>query len=198
MACECIRELSREEKERYLRRYITETHIINDQTQQIWIYSKIKHVTKICLNAVSFNVSFGPNKICLCKLANSYSKNLKLAANYLCKLEKRQINQFGVEIFVLKSYDHHVTCPSNSIPTLSQLCYFELLIKGVTGHKLKALADKGIIPTCIYTDRPTIRYHLGYFSFTEWFSICCPSGSSRLVSCKEPIKHLGINPLEIL
>ena len=198
MACRCITDLSIEEKEFCLRRYLNDTKHIKASTQILVIYSKLKFETKICLNTVKFKIGTGINKICLCRLSNKYNQNLKLAANYLCRLEKFPLNQIGVEAFILKPFSHYSDCPNNRIPTLTQLCYFNLFVQGYSGRKLKKLADNGIIPRVLYEQREIVRYHMGYFTFSEWFAICGIAGNSRLPSCKEPEQHLGLNPLDFL
>ena len=193
MACKCIRDLTIEQKEIYLKKFLSESAYLNERTEIIVIYSKIRQNTRVCLNTVTFEILPGLNKICICRLANKHGKTLRIAANYLCKLEKIQTIHFGVEIFVLKGYHHQISCQNTQVPTLVELSFFQLFIQGKTNNNLTAIYKRGEIPKELYERRMKIRYHMGYFSFNSWFCLACPSVSQVLPSCRFPQRHLQIN-----
>jgi len=198
MECRCVQILESNKREHYLKRFIKESRYIDERTAVIFVYSKLKGETRICLNTVEFKIIQGLNKICICRLVNNYGQNLKIAAGYLCKLEKIPTKYIGIEIFILKAYDHQINCINTEVPTLVDICYFQLFLQGISGDRFESLYKKGIVPQDLFENRLKARCHLGFFNFRDWFNLCCPSTTNRLASCRYPEKHLHINPLNLL
>jgi len=197
MECKCVENLDQTKKDFYLKRAIAEVQYLKGHTSIIIIFSKLKKETNIFLNGTPFKIAYGYNKICICKIANNFGGCLKIGANYLCKLEKIDKGQIGVEIFTLKTYNHSPNCENNIVPSLLELSYFELFQQGICGEKLKQLYKTRHIPKELYIDRPKARSHLGLFESKNWLSFCWPRGTI-ITSCKKPMKHLSINVFDHL
>jgi hypothetical protein len=171
---------------------------IRESTSIIIIYSKICNIVSIYINGVDFPIKRGLNKICICNLqSKSLNEFLNIKVNKSEKLTIVNTKNEGVDILVLKSTNKNSKYFNDEVPTLLESAFFSLLMAGISNIKLYNLVKRGFIPAKIYEKRIPTYSLLGFFDVGE---ILCLDfrRTYKTQSCKNPIKHLQINPLNYL
>jgi hypothetical protein len=147
---------------------------------------------------IPYVIGYGFNKICICRMVTNSRRWIKIGAHFLSTLIKIDQKNVDIEIFCLKPFNHEIDCINNVVPSLLELTYFKLFLEGVYSKKLETLYKQGHIPQVLFENRPKFRFHLGKYPSNRYMGKWCISGDYRVPTCKDPWKHLGINPLDVL
>ena len=170
--CKCLLSLSYEEKENELAKIINSRVEIDQKYKRFIIISDLEK-TRLSFNNISLHLRRGISHFCLCGIRRlPYVSRIFLASDLLSTITQVPCSMPNAAAYYVRSRNHQVPCPNVYLPSLQDLAFISLYLKGYSNQDFENFIEKDILPRKLAENRPdvygqviyTLPNHLAHYS----------------------------------